>query len=340
MSWRAPSACASPSWSSSHFDPASAAHEPHQEVQDLLRRERRAQPRAWTILPGAQDFTPEVAADLPRRPAGGGTDRLAGRPHGQRGPHGPQLEPDGLAHPRRPAPPRLWLIDHGAALVFHHRWDALRARRRRTTSAITRSAPTGPTRGPPTRSWRPGSPRSCCAGSPPQVPDAWLADEPGFRRPDDGPRGIRRLSARPRADLRRLAAHGLPDPRAARRRGGRAGGTDEDAPTGSSASPTCTANRPRNRTGRCARGLTAQRGCPAGRDRVLHAVPLAAPGRLAGPGTPDDFRDGAHRAVPEARQGRRLRRPGRATRWCGTAGSRASPSRRPSSGRPRPSGPG
>lgn len=21
------------------------------------------------------------------------------------------------------APPRLWLIDHGAALVFHHRWD-------------------------------------------------------------------------------------------------------------------------------------------------------------------------------------------------------------------------
>ncbi len=21
------------------------------------------------------------------------------------------------------APPRLWLIDHGAALVFHHRWE-------------------------------------------------------------------------------------------------------------------------------------------------------------------------------------------------------------------------
>ncbi|MFE9093236.1 HipA family kinase [Streptomyces sp. NPDC007264] len=105
-----------------HFDPAIGAHEPHQEVRDLLA----ASPGlnlGMDYLPGARDFTPEVARDFPVDPLEAGRivwlDALT--VNVDRTVHSSNL----MVWPTfGTAPPRLWLIDHGAALVFHHRWDA------------------------------------------------------------------------------------------------------------------------------------------------------------------------------------------------------------------------
>ncbi|WP_225802972.1 HipA family kinase [Streptomyces sp. NK15101] len=104
-----------------HFDPAVAAHEPHQEVRDLHGASAGLNP-GTDHLPGARDFTPEIAGVLPVDPLEAGrivwldaltvtVDRT--------------VQSSNLMVWPTPgtAPPRLWLIDHGAALVFHHRWD-------------------------------------------------------------------------------------------------------------------------------------------------------------------------------------------------------------------------
>lgn len=105
-----------------HFDPAVAADEPHQEVQDLLHASAGLN-LGMDFLPGAADFTPEVAATFPVDPLEAGRviwlDALTANV--DRTVHSSNLMvwPTFGVHP-----PRLWLIDHGAALVFHHRWDA------------------------------------------------------------------------------------------------------------------------------------------------------------------------------------------------------------------------
>ncbi|MEV0227046.1 HipA family kinase [Streptomyces sp. NPDC050704] len=105
-----------------HFDPAVAAHEPHQEVQDLLRASAGLN-LGMDYLPGAADFTPETAKTFPVDPLEAGKviwlDALT--VNVDRTTHSSNL----MVWPTFGiAPPRLWLIDHGAALVFHHRWDA------------------------------------------------------------------------------------------------------------------------------------------------------------------------------------------------------------------------
>nr|WP_203644811.1 HipA family kinase [Streptomyces sp. SID14478] len=104
------------------FDPAVAADEPHQEVQDLLRASAGVN-LGMDFLPGAADFTPEVAEVFPVDPLEAGRivwlDALT--VNVDRTVHSANL----MVWPTfGTAPPRLWLIDHGAALVFHHRWDA------------------------------------------------------------------------------------------------------------------------------------------------------------------------------------------------------------------------
>ncbi|GAA2327556.1 hypothetical protein OKJ48_11955 [Streptomyces kunmingensis] len=104
-----------------HFDPAVAADEPHQEVQDLLRASAGLN-LGMDFLPGAADFTPEVAEVFPVDPLEAGRivwlDALT--VNVDRTVHSSNL----MVWPTfGTAPPRLWLIDHGAALVFHHRWD-------------------------------------------------------------------------------------------------------------------------------------------------------------------------------------------------------------------------
>ncbi|MGW1780049.1 HipA family kinase [Streptomyces sp. NPDC002143] len=104
-----------------HFDPAIADGEPHQEVRELHGASAGLN-LGMDHLPGAQDFTPEIAKSFPVDPLEAGRivwlDALT--VNVDRTVHSSNL----MIWPTLGiAPPRLWLIDHGAALVFHHRWD-------------------------------------------------------------------------------------------------------------------------------------------------------------------------------------------------------------------------
>ncbi|MER5596356.1 HipA family kinase [Streptomyces sp. NPDC002265] len=164
------------------FDPQLGADEPHQEVRDLLNASGGVN-LGMDYLPGAKDFTPDVAAAFDVDPVEAGRivwlDALT-------------VNVDRTVHSSNlmiwptfgTVPPRLWLIDHGAALVFHHRWDsaaphkaydfrhhALGGYAPDTRAADAELAPrvTGELL------------RRIVA----EVPDAWLADDPEFATPDD-----------------------------------------------------------------------------------------------------------------------------------------------------------
>ncbi|MFD5131027.1 HipA family kinase [Streptomyces olindensis] len=104
-----------------HFDPAIAADEPHHEVRGLHTASAGVN-LGMDYLPGARDFTPEMAKAFRVDPLEAGRivwlDALTANV--DRTVHSSNL----MIWPTLGvAPPRLWLIDHGAALVFHHRWD-------------------------------------------------------------------------------------------------------------------------------------------------------------------------------------------------------------------------
>ncbi|MDN3021820.1 HipA family kinase [Streptomyces sp. S.PB5] len=104
-----------------HFDPAIADGEPHQEVRELHGASAGIN-LGMDYLPGAADFTPELARTFRVDPLEAGRivwlDALT--VNVDRTVHSSNL----MVWPTLGvAPPRLWLIDHGAALVFHHRWD-------------------------------------------------------------------------------------------------------------------------------------------------------------------------------------------------------------------------
>ncbi|MFE7170466.1 HipA family kinase [Streptomyces sp. NPDC057616] len=104
-----------------HFDPAVADDEPHQEVRDLHAASAGIN-LGMDFLPGAEDFTPEIAGVFPVDPVEAGRivwlDALT--VNVDRTVHSSNL----MVWPTLgTVPPHLWLIDHGAALVFHHRWD-------------------------------------------------------------------------------------------------------------------------------------------------------------------------------------------------------------------------
>ncbi|GGX52521.1 HipA family kinase [Streptomyces fructofermentans] len=165
-----------------HFDPAVAGHEPHQEVQDLLRASAGLN-LGMDYLPGAADFTPQTAETFAVDPLEAGRvvwlDALT--VNVDRTTHSSNL----MVWPTLGvAPPRLWLIDHGAALVFHHRWDTSRPEKaydfRRHALGVY---------GPDTRAadaeLAPRVTEELLREVTARVPDAWLADEPGFATPDE-----------------------------------------------------------------------------------------------------------------------------------------------------------
>ncbi|NEA45796.1 HipA family kinase [Streptomyces sp. SID10815] len=164
-----------------HFDPELAAHEPHQEVRDLLNASPGVN-LGMDFLPGARDFTPEAAKGFAVDPLEAGRivwlDALTANV--DRTVHSSNL----MIWPTSgTVPPRLWLIDHGAALVFHHRWDTsepakaydfrhhalgqyapdVRAADARLAPLVTRELL-----------------RTVLA----RVPDDWLAEEPDFAGPE------------------------------------------------------------------------------------------------------------------------------------------------------------
>ncbi|MFD2685462.1 HipA family kinase [Streptomyces phyllanthi] len=165
-----------------HFDPALGAEEPHQEVRDLLN----ASPGlnlGMDHLPGAKDFTPEVARSFVVDPLEAGRiiwlDALTANV--DRTTHSSNL----MVWPTFGiAPPRLWLIDHGAALVFHHRWDTSAPDKAYDFRHHALGHYTPDTRAADAE-LAPRVTDELLREVVQEVPDAWLADEPAFATPDE-----------------------------------------------------------------------------------------------------------------------------------------------------------
>ncbi|MFJ6926152.1 HipA family kinase [Streptomyces nigra] len=180
-----------------HFDPAVADSEPHQEVRDLHTASAGVN-LGMDYLPGARDFTPEVAKTFPVDPLEAGwvvwLDALTANV--DRTVHSSNL----MVWPTLgTVPPRLWLIDHGAALVFHHRWDASDPER----SYDLRHHALGQY-GPDVRAadaeLAPKVTEELLRRVVGAVPDAWLAAEPDFGTPGEARDAyVEHLHARVRA---------------------------------------------------------------------------------------------------------------------------------------------
>ncbi|MGH4032964.1 HipA family kinase [Actinomycetota bacterium Odt1-20B] len=184
-----------------HFDPAVAADEPHQEVQDLLHASAGLN-LGMDYLPGAADFTPE-AIDVDPLEAGRIVWLDALTANVDRTVHSSNL----MIWPTFGVqPPRLWLIDHGAALVFHHRWG---------TSAPDKAydfrhhalGGYGPDVRAADAELAPQVTEELLREIVAEVPEAWLAGEPGFA----GPEEVREAYVTYLAERARSSAAWLPE---------------------------------------------------------------------------------------------------------------------------------
>ncbi|MEV7289253.1 HipA family kinase [Streptomyces sp. NPDC093252] len=164
-----------------HFDPEIADGEPHAEVR-ALHRASAGLNLGMDYLPGARDFTPEAARTFRVDPAEAGRivwlDALT--VNVDRTIHSSNL----MIWPTLgTVPPRLWLIDHGAALVFHHRWDATDPAKRYDFRHHALGH-YGPDVTAADAELAPKVTEELLSAVAAEVPDAWLADEPGFATPD------------------------------------------------------------------------------------------------------------------------------------------------------------
>lgn len=152
------------------FDPAVGADEPDAEIQDLLRSSGGLN-LGMDLLPGARDFRPGMI-DVDPAEAGRVVWLDALTANVDRTVHNPNLM---VWHGR------LWLIDNGAALVFHHRWAGAPAGVSRRYDLSDHAL----------GGYRPDVARADAELAPlvtpallrevlALVPDAWLTDEPGF----------------------------------------------------------------------------------------------------------------------------------------------------------------
>ncbi len=170
-----------------------ARNEPHDEIRDLLKASVGLN-LGVDYLPGSVTFDP-AAGPAPAADEASAVvwlDAVVGNV--DRTPRNPNI----LVWHRR-----LWLIDHGAALVFHHAWDALDPAR----------APTAPVRDHVLLPWATAltaaaaelAPRvaAAIAGAVAEVPEEWLAGERRFATAADHRAAYareleRRLAAAPR----------------------------------------------------------------------------------------------------------------------------------------------
>ncbi|RRQ82167.1 hypothetical protein CQW39_02505 [Streptomyces griseofuscus] len=165
-----------------HFDPAVAAAEPHQEVRDLHSASAGVN-LGMDYLPGARDLTPELARVFPVDPLEAGRvvwlDALT--VNVDRTVHSSNL----MVWPTLgTVPPRLWLIDHGAALVFHHRWDTTTPAKRYDFRHHALGQ-YGPDVRAADAELAPRVTEELLRAVVAEVPDAWLAEDAGFAAPDD-----------------------------------------------------------------------------------------------------------------------------------------------------------
>ncbi|WP_405875045.1 HipA family kinase [Streptomyces sp. NBC_00005] len=87
-----------------------------------------------------------------------------------------------------------WLIDHGATMIWHHNWPGAEASAGRSYDASDHAlARFGPELAGAAAELAPRITEELLTEVTAEIPDAWLADEPGFDTPDD----LRRAYARP-----------------------------------------------------------------------------------------------------------------------------------------------
>ncbi|MDX2934760.1 HipA family kinase [Streptomyces ipomoeae] len=88
----------------------------------------------------------------------------------------------------------LWLIDHGATMIWHHHWPGARASAAKPYDASDHAlAPFGPDVASAAAELAPLVTEELLAEVTAEIPDVWLADEPGFDTPD----ALRRAYAEP-----------------------------------------------------------------------------------------------------------------------------------------------
>ena len=151
-------------------DAVLANGEPDQEVQDLLRRSAGLN-LGIDFLPGALDFDP-VAFPLDAQEAGQVLwfDALvANMDRSRRNPNLLQWQ-------------QLWLIDHGATLTFHHRWETATVIDTRPYDATDHILlASKPDVLGANDEFGSAVTRELVEDAVSDVPELWLAEEPGFR---------------------------------------------------------------------------------------------------------------------------------------------------------------
>ncbi|MFE9613562.1 HipA family kinase [Streptomyces sp. NPDC006012] len=165
------------------LDPVLGLGEPDREVQELLRSSGGTN-LGMGFLSGALGFDP-LAFPVDPREAGRIVwfDALVNNV--DRSWRNPNL----LMHHGD-----LWLIDHGATMIWHHNWPGAETSAARSYDAsdhaLARFAPDVATAA---ATLSPLVTEDLLAEVTAEIPDAWLLDEPGFDTPDD----LRRAYARP-----------------------------------------------------------------------------------------------------------------------------------------------
>jgi hypothetical protein len=80
----------------------------------------------------------------------------------------------------------LWLVDHGATMIWHHNWPGAEASAARPYDASDHAlAPFAPDVAAAAAELAPRVTEELLADVTAQIPDAWLTGEPGFDTPDD-----------------------------------------------------------------------------------------------------------------------------------------------------------
>ncbi|MFG3044800.1 HipA family kinase [Streptomyces sp. NPDC048241] len=165
------------------LDPVLGLGEPERQVQDLLRASGGAN-LGMDFLSGALGYDPLA---FPVDPGEAGRivwfDALVNNV--DRSWRNPNLLVQGGG---------LWLIDHGATMIWHHNWPSVDASAARPYDAADHAlARFAPDVTAAAADLAPLVTEGLLAEVTAQIPDAWLADEPGFDTPDD----LRRAYARP-----------------------------------------------------------------------------------------------------------------------------------------------
>ncbi|MFJ5614066.1 HipA family kinase [Streptomyces sp. NPDC093221] len=166
-----------------HFDPAIAPGEPDQEIQDLLKASGGLN-LGMDFLPGSLGFDPLVfPVDTAEASRIVWFDALIGNVDRS------WRNPNMLVWHRD-----LWLIDHGASLIWHHNWRTARAASDKPYNAADHALSRfSPDPAAAAAELGPLVTDALLAEVTALVPDEWLTGEPGFDSPDDVRRAYREL---------------------------------------------------------------------------------------------------------------------------------------------------